>query len=63
VPILAIAGAGCDATVAIARAMAALPGAAIHVGTWPVGWTLAEVAGLAVSLAVLFWRRSGAGAS
>jgi ComEC/Rec2-related protein len=44
---------GTIAMTAVARAVTAIPGAAIVVGSWPAAWSIAEVAGLAAACAVL----------
>lgn len=58
-PLLQLAGVGAAATVAIARMVAAVPGAAVHLSGWPGSWLAAEVAGLAAAAvaAVLIRRR------
>jgi competence protein ComEC len=47
------AGLVTGAVVLLARLLSAVPGAAIQVGTWPLAWTIAEIAGLAGGVAVL----------
>ena len=59
-PILALGGAGCELALGTARLLAAVPGAALHPGRWPLAWTLGEVAALAVAAAVSIGRRRGA---
>jgi competence protein ComEC len=54
---LQIAGAGTVLIQAIAASLSALPGAAIHVGTWPLSWSIAELAGLSAGAAILVARR------
>lgn len=39
-----------DAIVLLARVLASLPGAALHVGQWPAAWTVAAGVGLAAGL-------------
>lgn len=60
-PLLQVAGLGASFIVLTARALTALPGAFIPVGTWPPAWTIAEVSGLAGAAAIAGatrWRRS-----
>lgn len=49
-PVLQVAAAGCDAIVLVARGLAALPGAALHIGRWPAEWTVIEVGALSVAV-------------
>ncbi len=51
--LLQVTGLGASAVVSLASAVSAVPGAAIQVGNWPPAWSIAEVAGLSVGLAVL----------
>ncbi len=52
---LQLAGALSGAVVAISRVLAAIPGAAIHVGNWPGAWIGAEIGGLVVGVLVAYW--------
>ena len=60
---LHMAALGASVSVVVARAIAAIPGAAVHVGSWPASWTVAEIAGLlaagAAALAVMRRSRGG----
>lgn len=59
-PLLHLAGLGATLAVVIAQVTAAVPGAALHIATWPPAWTAAEIAGLAAAaLAVLLSGRRG----
>ena len=49
---LQVAGLGAGLILLVARAAAAVPGAAIQVGQWPLAWTIAEIAGLGCACAV-----------
>jgi len=56
---LQLAGAGTGVTLGIAGTMAALPGAALRLGSWPLSWSLAELSGLcAGGFVVLLARRN-----
>ena len=56
---LQLAGLGADAVVAIGACLAAIPGAAVHVGIWPAAWTAAAVAGLCAFGGFVLWRVRG----
>jgi competence protein ComEC len=59
-PLLAAAGLIAAAILDLARLLAGLPLAAVHVARWPQAWTLAELAGLAAGgLAWSLGRRRG----
>jgi beta-lactamase superfamily II metal-dependent hydrolase len=53
---LQLSALGVDVIIAIAAAVTAIPGAAIHIGVWPLGWTVAALCGLAAAGAVLLRR-------
>ena len=61
--LLQLGGLGATATVTIARAVAAVPGAAVQVSGWPPAWLAAELCGLGTAALAATWyvrRRSGA---
>ncbi|MBV8527123.1 MAG: ComEC/Rec2 family competence protein, partial [Candidatus Dormibacteraeota bacterium] len=63
--LLQLGGLGATLTVAIARVVAAVPGASLQVSAWPPAWVAAEVTGL-VAAAAAAWvlrRRGGSGAA
>jgi ComEC/Rec2-related protein len=51
--LLQVTGLGTAAIAAVARALVAIPGAAIQVGNWPAAWSIAEGAGVVTALATL----------
>jgi competence protein ComEC len=51
--LLQVTGLGTSAITAVARALVAIPGAAIQVGNWPAAWSVAEGAGMVTALATL----------
>jgi ComEC/Rec2-related protein len=51
--LLQVAGLGSTLITALARALVAIPGAAIQVGNWPASWTVAEAAGMVAGLVAL----------
>ncbi len=51
--LLQVTGLGTSAITLVARALSAIPGAAIQVGNWPTAWTVAEAAGVAAMLGTL----------
>jgi competence protein ComEC len=53
---LQLSALGVDVIVAIASTVTAIPGAAIHLGVWPPGWSVAALCGLVAAGAVLLWR-------
>jgi competence protein ComEC len=56
---LQLSALGVDVIVAIAGALTAIPGAAIHLGVWPPGWTVAALCGLVAAGALLLRRARG----
>lgn len=53
--LLQLGGVGATLTVAIARLVAAVPGAALQVSRWPPGWLAAEVCGLGTAALAATW--------
>jgi competence protein ComEC len=51
--LLQVTGLGTSAIATLARALAAIPGAAIQVGNWPAAWSIAEAAGMVTALTTL----------
>jgi ComEC/Rec2-related protein len=51
--LLQITELGTTAVTGVARAVNAIPGAAITVGSWPAAWSIAEMSGIVVGFAVL----------
>ena len=51
--LLQLTGLGTSAIATLARALAAIPDAAIQVGNWPAAWSIAEAAGIVTGLATL----------
>jgi ComEC/Rec2-related protein len=51
--LLQVTALGAAAIAAVARLIAAIPGAAVQVGNWPASWSFAEAAGLLMAVAVL----------
>lgn len=61
--LLQVGGLGATLTVAIARLVSAVPGAALQVSGWPTAWLAVEVSGLGAALATMWWLRSRHGRS
>jgi competence protein ComEC len=51
--LLQITAVGTTAVTGVARAVDAIPGAAVTVGSWPAAWSIAEASGIVVGFAVL----------
>ena len=51
--LLQLTGLGTSVITTVARATAAIPGAALLVGNWPAAWSIAEAAGMVTALAAL----------
>ncbi|MBV8194302.1 MAG: ComEC/Rec2 family competence protein [Candidatus Dormibacteraeota bacterium] len=60
-PLLQLAGVRATVVTLVGRIVDAVPGAAVHIGVWPVAWTVAETGGLAGGVIALWWlhRRPG----
>ncbi len=46
---LHLAAVGVDGIVVLARMVTSVPGAAVHIAMWPLSWTIAELAGIAIA--------------
>ena len=51
--LLQLTGFGTSAVTTVARVTAAIPGATVQVGNWPVAWTITEAAGIVTGLVTL----------
>jgi competence protein ComEC len=51
--LLQLTGLGTSAVTTVAQVTAAIPGATVQVGNWPVAWTITEAAGIVTGLVTL----------